>query len=53
MLVEIKLDNVIATYDTDDNTVMFEVNGQCSDAYDRVVAIEMLKQMTRTLESLP
>ena len=53
MIVELKIDGLTATYDTDDNTVFFEVKGQYSDAYDRVVAIEMLKQMTRTLESLP
>jgi hypothetical protein len=53
MLVEIKLDELVATYDSEDNTVFFEVNGQCSDAYDKKVAIDMLKQMVRTLESLP
>ena len=53
MIVELKIDELTATYDSDDNTVFFEVNGQHSDAYDKKVAIEMLKQMTRTLESLP
>ena len=53
MLVEIKLDELVATYDSEDNTVLFEVKGQYSDAYDKKVAIDMLKQMVRTLESLP
>ena len=52
MLVEIKLDELISTYDSEDNTVFFEVKGQYSDAYDKKVAIDMLKQMVRTLESL-
>ena len=52
MLVEIKLDELVATYDSEDNTVVFEVKGQYSDAYDKKVAIDMLKQMVRTLESL-
>ena len=52
MLVEIKLDELVATYDSEDNLVFFEVKGQYSDAYDKKVAIDMLKQMVRTLESL-
>lgn len=53
MIVELKIDEITATYDSDDNTVFFEVKGQYSDAYDKKVAIDMLEQMIYTLERLP